>query len=138
MARGSSTISTMTGRCSTTAQRLWVSAGGLYYQFLAGCGALLLWRVLEPGTVVDLDHSTPGINFLPVGALPTDVAVAPDGMMTFVAAAEVNKPAVYGVPSYRLLGDSQGIHPFHTPAADALVKSRDVRGTNDRIVRMNP
>jgi putative peptide zinc metalloprotease protein len=31
-------------------QRIWVGAAGLYYQFIAGAVALLLWRVLEPGT----------------------------------------------------------------------------------------
>lgn len=31
-------------------ERLWVGAAGLYYQFIAGAAALLLWRVLEPGT----------------------------------------------------------------------------------------
>jgi multidrug resistance efflux pump len=33
-------------------QRLWVGFAGLYYQFIAGAAALLLWRVLAPGTIV--------------------------------------------------------------------------------------
>ena len=62
---------------------------------------------LSAGKLVDLSHAIPGINFLPVGALPTDVAATPDGKMVFVASAEVNKPAIYGIPTRRLLGDSR-------------------------------
>jgi hypothetical protein len=62
---------------------------------------------LTAGYVIDGDHSTPGINFIPVGAIPTDVAVAPDGQVAYVAAAEVNKPAIYAIASRNILGDSQ-------------------------------
>ncbi len=62
---------------------------------------------LTAGYVIDGDRSTPGINFIPVGALPTDVAVAPDAQLAFVAAAEVNKPAIYAIASRNILGDSQ-------------------------------
>jgi hypothetical protein len=57
------------------------------------------------------------INFAPVGALPTDVAVTPDGKMAFVTSAEVNKPALYGVPTNELLGDSQGLPVNEAPPA---------------------
>lgn len=63
---------------------------------------------LTEGGVVDVARATPGVNFLPVGAMPTDVAVAPDGVMAFVAAAEPNKAAIYGVPGRAILGDSRG------------------------------
>jgi hypothetical protein len=66
---------------------------------------------LTAGNVVDEDTSTPGINFIPVGADPTDVAVAPDGRMTFVSSADPVLPAIYGIPSQRLLGDSVGQPP---------------------------
>lgn len=33
-------------------QRIWVGLAGLYYQFVAGAVALLLWRGLEPGTLL--------------------------------------------------------------------------------------
>jgi putative peptide zinc metalloprotease protein len=33
-------------------ERIWVGLGGLYYQFVAGAVALLIWRVLEPGTLL--------------------------------------------------------------------------------------
>lgn len=62
--------------------------------------------------VVDEDNSTPGINFIPVGALPTDVAIPPDGSMTFVTSAAPDKPAIYGIDSRRLLGNSTGNPPF--------------------------
>src|SRR5262249_55817757 len=39
---------------------------------------------LTAGGIVDEDRSTPGINFIPVGASPTDVAVTPDGKFTYV------------------------------------------------------
>ncbi len=64
---------------------------------------------LTSGAVIDTDHATPGINFLPVGALPTDVAVTPDGALTFVATAETNKPAIYALANRDILGDSQGL-----------------------------
>jgi hypothetical protein len=59
--------------------------------------------------VIDTDRTTPGINFVPVGALPTDLAATPDSQMTIVAAAEPGKPALYALPSRLLLGDSQGL-----------------------------
>ncbi len=60
---------------------------------------------LTEGTVVDIDQATPGYNFHVVGKNPTDIAVAPDGLMTFVAAAEVNKPAIYALRNDQILGD---------------------------------
>src|SRR5580700_5893797 len=54
---------------------------------------------LTAGAVVDEDRSTPGTNFIPVGSIPTDVVVAPDGLMTFVVSADPNKPALYGIPT---------------------------------------
>jgi hypothetical protein len=61
---------------------------------------------LSAGRLVDQSRATPGTNFLPVGALPTDVATTPDGKMVFVGSAEANKPAIYGIPTRRLLGDT--------------------------------
>ena len=61
---------------------------------------------LTAGHVVDTSRSLPGVNFLPVGQNPTDVVVTPDANRVFVSAAETNKPAIYEIPSTRLLGDS--------------------------------
>jgi hypothetical protein len=63
---------------------------------------------LSAGYLQDLSRATPGINFVPVGALPTDVAVTPDGNIAFVGSAEANKPAIYGVSTRRVLGDQFG------------------------------
>jgi hypothetical protein len=69
---------------------------------------------LSAGNLVDQSRATPGVNFLPVGALPTDVATTPDGKMAFVASAEPNKAAIYGIPTRRLLGDTDARFP-HDP-----------------------
>ncbi|MDP9033548.1 MAG: hypothetical protein M3O50_01970 [Myxococcota bacterium] len=66
---------------------------------------------LTAGVVIDEDRSTPGINFIPVGAIPTDVTVTPDGRFTFVSSASAGSSAIYGIPNARLLGDSTGLHP---------------------------
>ena len=64
---------------------------------------------LTSGVVVDVDSSTPGINFLPVGQLPTDVAVTPDGVLSFVGSADVSKPAIYALDNQYILGDQWGV-----------------------------
>ncbi|MDB4940496.1 MAG: hypothetical protein JWP97_30 [Labilithrix sp.] len=71
---------------------------------------------LTAGKLVDQKRAVPGINFLPVGANPTGVAASPDGKMIFVASAETNKPAIYGIPTRRLLGDSPGFTSGAEPA----------------------
>jgi hypothetical protein len=64
---------------------------------------------LTAGAVVDVDRSTPGVDFVPVGANPTDVAVSHDGALSFVASADPNKMAIYAIDNHRILGDSNGI-----------------------------
>jgi len=67
---------------------------------------------LTAGVVVDNDKDAPGINFIPVGANPTDVAVAPyDAPFTFVSSRDPNKLAVYAIDNKRLLGNSTGTSP---------------------------
>jgi hypothetical protein len=66
---------------------------------------------LTAGGVLDVDKSTPGIDFIPVGANPTDVAVAHDGQLTFVSSRDPNKMAIYAIDNKRLLGDSTGTAP---------------------------
>jgi hypothetical protein len=70
---------------------------------------------LTGGYVVDEDQSTPGTNFIPVGTNPTDVAIPPDGSTTYVSSAAANKPAIYAIPSRRLLGDSTAVLNPDTP-----------------------
>jgi hypothetical protein len=62
---------------------------------------------LTGGFTVDTNKATPGTDFLPVGGLPTDVAVTADGKWVFVPAAEPFKPAIYAIPGTAILGDSQ-------------------------------
>jgi hypothetical protein len=57
--------------------------------------------------VVDTSRALPGVNFLPVGKNPTDVVVTPDAQKVFVASADIQKPAIYMIPSTHLLGDSE-------------------------------
>ncbi|MBN9159333.1 MAG: hypothetical protein J0I07_00075, partial [Myxococcales bacterium] len=63
---------------------------------------------LSAGAIIDQSHAVPGLNFLPVGANPTDIAATPDGRMAFIASAEPNKFAIYGIPGHRILGDAAG------------------------------
>jgi hypothetical protein len=73
---------------------------------------------LTGGYVVDIDPVTPGINFLPVGRLPSDVAVSPDGAMAYVGSAQPNLPALYALPSRLILGDSIGSPADGGPPAE--------------------
>lgn len=54
---------------------------------------------LTAGNVVDVDPSTPGYNFLPVGANPVGIVSTPGGMATFVGVAEAGKEGIYALPS---------------------------------------
>jgi len=66
---------------------------------------------LTAGNIVDEDKTTPGTNFIPVGANPTDVAVGPDARLTFVSSADPKAPALYSIANTRVLGDSTGQSP---------------------------
>ncbi len=70
---------------------------------------------LTAGFVVDVNKATPGTDFLPVGALPTDVAVTSDGQWLFVPAADPFKPAIYAIPGTSILGDSQELGALGGP-----------------------
>lgn len=54
------------------------------------------------GTVLDVDPTTPGYNFLPVGQQPVDIVATPEGTAAFVATAEANRPAIYALPSSQM------------------------------------
>jgi hypothetical protein len=62
---------------------------------------------LTGGNVVDVNPDIPGINFLPVGKLPSDISATADGRMVFVGSADPNAPAIYALPSVIVLGDAQ-------------------------------
>jgi hypothetical protein len=54
---------------------------------------------LSDGKVVDLDQSTPGYGFIPVGANPIDIVSTPGGVASFVGVAEVGKEGIFAIPS---------------------------------------
>lgn len=89
-----------------------VNGGGLQNQLFALVTQTTRGEVavvdLSAGFIVDQNRGVPGINFLPVGAIPTDIAAAPDGKMAFVASAEPNKAAIYAISTRRILGDIPG------------------------------
>ncbi|MCC6213885.1 MAG: hypothetical protein IT376_03390 [Polyangiaceae bacterium] len=51
------------------------------------------------GSVVDVDRSTPGFSFVPVGAQPRDLVATPGGVATFVGVAESGKEGIVAIPS---------------------------------------
>jgi hypothetical protein len=63
---------------------------------------------LTSGQVIDQDKSTPAINFIPVGKVPTDVKSMPDSSFTFVSSADPSKPAIYAIDGHTILGNWQG------------------------------
>jgi hypothetical protein len=50
-------------------------------------------------TMVDVETSQPGLNFLPVGAEPVGIVATPGGTASFVAVAEHGKTGIFGLPS---------------------------------------
>ncbi len=53
-------------------------------------------------TVVDVDTAVPGFNFLPVGAMPTDVVATHGSNASFVGIGDPTRPAIFGLPSTKL------------------------------------
>ncbi len=83
-----------------------------YHLFALATGTLT--GELEVGDMTifqaaDTDRSTPGVNFIPVGENPTDVATTPDSRWAFVASAAAQKPALYAIPSNFIVGDGRGV-----------------------------
>ncbi len=54
---------------------------------------------LTAGNVLDTDPSTPGFNFLPVGANPVHIVSTPGGEASFVGVAAVGKQGIFALPS---------------------------------------
>jgi hypothetical protein len=74
--------------------------------------------------VLDADNTIPGYNFLPIGAVPTDIVSTPGGNATFVASADPLRPGIYGIPSVRLPGQLEAAKP--TLASWPACSLRDV------------
>ncbi|MBM4376585.1 MAG: hypothetical protein FJ095_15995 [Deltaproteobacteria bacterium] len=58
----------------------------------------------EDAPLVDADPLTPGTNFLPVGAAPTDIVATPGGTAAFVSVGEPGYEGIYALPADRLRG----------------------------------
>ncbi|MBK7586436.1 MAG: hypothetical protein IPI67_40385 [Myxococcales bacterium] len=54
---------------------------------------------LSAGKVVDLDSSTPGFRFIPVGKNPIDIVSTPGGVASFVGVADVGKEGIFAIPT---------------------------------------
>jgi hypothetical protein len=59
-------------------------------------------------TVIDLDLSVPGFNFLPVGSLPTDVVATPGSSAAFVSVADPNRPGIFAISMSHLFPTQPG------------------------------
>lgn len=53
----------------------------------------------DTSAVLDQDPTTPGANFIPVGAQPVDIMSTAGGTATFVAVAEVGREGIFALPS---------------------------------------
>jgi hypothetical protein len=53
-------------------------------------------------SVIDVDQSVPGYNFLPVGAMPTDIVSTPGGNAAFVGIGDPTRPGIFAIPSSSL------------------------------------
>jgi hypothetical protein len=60
------------------------------------------------GGVVDLDPSVPGFNFVPVGALPTDVVATPGSSAAFVSVSDPNRPGIFAISTSHLFPSQTG------------------------------
>jgi len=58
---------------------------------------------LSEEEVVDLNKSKPGFNFIPVGAVPVDIAATPGGTAAFVGSAESGREGIWILPSRTLV-----------------------------------
>jgi hypothetical protein len=58
---------------------------------------------LTSASVLDLDPTTPGYNFYPVGANPTDIVTTPGGNAAFVSSAEPGREGIFALPMSTIL-----------------------------------
>lgn len=66
----------------------------------------------ESAPLVDSDPITPGTNFLPVGAMPTDIVATPGGSAVFVGVAEPGHEGIFALPANQLRGAAPKLHDF--------------------------
>lgn len=91
-------------------------------------------------SVVDVNPSNPGFDFLPVGAVPTDIVATPGGTAAFVAVAEANRPGIFALPSRSIRGGSPTLEqwpacslPSAPGAMELLVDPPSIPGDESTI-----
>ncbi|MBM4359833.1 MAG: hypothetical protein FJ096_17155 [Deltaproteobacteria bacterium] len=66
----------------------------------------------ESNPLIDADPVTPGTNFLPVGANPTDLVATPGGTAAFVGIAEPGHEGIFALPANQLRGVAPRLHDW--------------------------
>ena len=61
------------------------------------------------GGVVDVDGTRPGFNFLPTGAVPTDIVATPGSTAAFVSNGDPLRPGIFGISSFFLFPRSKDV-----------------------------
>jgi hypothetical protein len=59
---------------------------------------------LSGQSAVDVEQGIPGVTALPVGENVRDVATSADGKLLFVTSGDPSKPAIYAIPTEKVLG----------------------------------
>ncbi len=67
---------------------------------------------LLAGTVVDMDPSKPGFNFVPTGANPVDVVTTPGSTAAFVSSASATSQSIWAIPSRTLMKGPAQLNSF--------------------------
>ncbi len=67
---------------------------------------------LSGQSAVDLEKGVPGVTSIPVGANVRDLATGADGRMLFVSSSDPKKPAIYALPTERVLGPLDDVTPI--------------------------
>lgn len=85
--------------------------------------------------LVDSDPATPGTNFLPVGAIPTDIVTTPGGAAAFVTVAEAGYEGIYALPANMLRGAAPRLSdwpacalPERPASIELLIDAPDANG----------
>lgn len=67
---------------------------------------------LSGQSALDLERGVPGVTSAPVGANVRDLATGADGRLLFVSSGDPKKPAIYALPTERILGPMDNVTPL--------------------------
>jgi hypothetical protein len=97
---------------SASSSESWVASANRLVGFVSqgARGELALIDFTGQGTI-DVERGVPGVSAIPVGANVVDVATGADGRLMFVSSADPAKPAIYAVPTERVLGPLDNATP---------------------------